>query len=428
MIKITLLLVIIFTLFFAINIYSQQVLDKIVAIVDDDIILQSDLIQFSLNLAFQMRIDPRIETQKFEKLQQQVLENIINQKILLAKAEEDTVEVSEREVDNVLDSQINKMIEQLGSVEKLEEYLGAPLKKIKRDFRDEVRDNLKVESLKAQKIQKIQISRREVEHFYKTMKDSLPDLKETVDISHILLEIKPGVKAEKEARRRIQEIAEKLKQGADFVELAKKYSEDQGSKSRGGELGFFQRGEFIKEFEEVAFSLQPGELSDIVQTEHGFHIIQMIERRGEKINVRHILIRLAITRDDELAAKQKINEIRRLLDDPQNDFAQLAQKYSDDETSKEQGGHLGQFAVEELQEKEFKKVIATLKEGEISQPFKTRFGWHILKLNSRQEARKLSIDEDWEQIEKWALNIKQQKQLNKWLGELKKETFIDIKK
>jgi len=428
MLKRILKFLIAFNCLFIINIYPQDLIDKIVAIVDDDIILNSELMQLSLNLAFQMKVDPRFEQEKYEEIQKQVLDNMINQKIFLAKAEEDTIEANEREVDNVLETQIDRMIEQLGSVEKLEEYMGTSLRKIKRDFRDEVRDNLKVEALKGQYIRKIQISRREVNEFYKSMKDSLPDLKETVDISHILLNVKPGKAAEEEAQKRIKDIAEKLNAGEDFVELAKNYSEDPGSKSRGGELGFFQRGDFVKRFEEVAFSLQSGEISDIVQTEHGFHIIQMIERRGEKINVRHILIRLGATKDDAAVTVEKINEIRTMLDEPEADFAKLAQEYSDDATTKEEGGHLGQFTVDELQEKEFKRIIELLEPEEISLPFKTRFGWHILKLNSREHARKLSIENDWEQIEKWTLNYKQQEELTKWLEKLKKETFIDIKK
>jgi peptidyl-prolyl cis-trans isomerase SurA len=407
---------------------QQEIIDEIVAIVDDDIILRSDLLQYSLNLAFQMEIDPRVDTEKFEDLKQEVLDNMISQKIFLAKAEEDTIEANEREVDNVLDNQINRMIEQLGSVEKLEEYLGSPISKIKRDFRDDVRDNLKVEALKAQYMRKIQISRREVEGFYESMEDSLPELKETADISHILITNKPGEAADRRAKEKINEIKSRLDDGADFVELAKEFSEDPGSKERGGELGYFQRGEFIKEFEEVAFRLEPGEVSEIVKTEHGYHIIQGVDRQGEKINVRHILVRVAATKDDSMESESRVRNIRAMLDEPDADFAEIARKYTDDETSKESGGYLGLFAVEELQEEEFIKVINSLEPGEISEPFQTRFGWHILKLNDKKGAREISIDTDWQQIEKWALSIKQQKEIGEWLEELKKETFIDIKK
>ncbi len=422
------IILLIYMSFSSLGYAQQEIVDKIIAIVDDNIILQSELLQYALNFSFQMKIDPRTEPEKFEVLQKQVLENIINQKIFLAKAEEDTIQVNEREVDNVLNSQVERMIEQLGSVEKLEEYLGAPLNKIKRDFREDVRDNLKVESLKAQYIRKIQISRREVEEFYRTMKDSLPDIQETVDISHILIVNKPGEAAVQKALENIKAVQEKIRTGEDFADLAKRYSEDPGSRTRGGELGFFQRGEFVKEFEEVAFVLQPNEISDVVRTEHGYHIIQMIERQGEKVNVRHILVRVEATKEDALVSDKKIYEIYTLLSDSSQDFGELAKQFSDDETTKNEKGYLGQFAVDELQEKEFKKALENLEPGEISQPFKTRFGWHILKLNDRKEARTLSIENDWEQIEKWALTYKQQDDLNSWLEKLKKDTFVDIKK
>jgi len=184
---------------FTSNLMAQQVLDKIVAIVEDDIILASELTQFSLNLAFQLGIDPRKNPDKFVQLQKETLQNLINQKILLAKAEEDSIEVDERQVDNVLEEQINAMIQRVGSEAEVEKQLGMPINKIKRKFREDVRNNLKVEMLRNKKYQEIKITRREVEEFYQTMKDSLPELKETVDISHILLTVKPGASAEKEA-------------------------------------------------------------------------------------------------------------------------------------------------------------------------------------------------------------------------------------
>lgn len=406
---------------------GQQVVDKIVAIVDDDIILQSELLQYSLNLAFQLKVDPRVDQQRFEELQSDILNNMINQKIFLTKAEEDTIEVNEREVDNMLEQQITHMVSQIGSEAKLEEYMGAPIHKIKRDFRDDVRDNLKVESLKAQFIRGVQITRREVNEFYDTMKDSLPNFKETVDISHILITEKPSDAADQKAVATAMELRTRLISGEDFVELAKLYSEDPGSRERGGELGFFTRGEFIKEFEEAAFNLKPDEISNVVKTEHGYHIIKLIDRQGEKINVRHILIKLYATEQDAEAVRNHAATVREMLADSAADFAALAKQFSDDATTRDQGGHLGQFAVEELQEKEFIKIINQLDEGEISEPFKTRFGWHILKLNSRQEAREISLKQDWEQIQRWALNMKQQRELETWLEKLKKQTFIDIK-
>jgi peptidyl-prolyl cis-trans isomerase SurA len=415
-------------LFFGFNyVLAQQVLDKVIAVVENEAILRSELTQYALNIAFQYRIDPRREPEKFQQLQNETLQNLINQKILLAKAEEDSIEVEERQVDSVLEEQINRMIEQVGSAQKLEEQMGMSINKLKRNFRDDVRKNLRVEKLQQTKFNLIKITRREVEEFYNSAKDSLPELKETVDISHILINVEAGQASEQEAREKIAGYLQQVKSGADFAELCRKYSEDPGSAARGGEIGFMERGDFVPEFEEVAFLLEPGQISDIVKTRFGFHIIQCIERKGDKINVRHLLIRLEPTNIDEEETEKKAKDIRALLDNPENNFETIAKQYSDDETTSEQGGHLGLFEVENLQEQEFKAVIDTLKPGEISQPFKTKFGWHILKLNSKQEPRPITIEKDWDKLEAFALNLKRQKEFQKWLDEIKKDVYVEIK-
>jgi len=416
-----------FVLWLVPQLMGQQVIDKVVAVVEDEIILQSELTQYALNLAFQMRIDPRREAEKFEQLQQQTLQNLINQKILLAKAEEDSIIVEERKVDTVLEEQINRMIQQVGSEEKLQEQLGMSISKLKRNFREDVRKNLMVEQLQQTKFNKIKITRREVEEFYHSMKDSLPELKETVDISHILTNVKAGDVSEQKAREKITALLQQVKSGADFADLCRKYSEDPGSAARGGEIGFMERGDFVPEFEEVAFLLEPGQISEIVKSRFGFHIIECLERKGDKINVRHLLIRLEPTDVDEEDTEKKARDIRALLDNTENDFETIAKQYSDDETTRQQGGHLGLFEVENLQEQEFRSVIDTLTPGEISQPFKTKFGWHILKLNSKQEPRPISLDKDWERIEAYALNMKRQRYFQNWLEEIKKDVYVDIK-
>ncbi len=409
------------------NVISQQLLDKVVAVVENEVILQSELRQYALNIAFQMRIDPRREPERFEQLERETLQNLINQKILLAKAEEDSIQVEDRQVDSVLEEQINRMIQQVGSEQKLEEQLGMSISKLKRNFREEVRKNLRVEKLQQTKFAEIKITRREVEELYQAMKDSLPELKETVDISHILVSVKPGNTSEQRARERIAELLSRVKAGEDFADLCRRYSEDPGSAARGGEIGFMERGDFVPEFEEVAFLLEPGQFSDIVKSRYGFHIIQCLDRKGDKINVRHLLIRLEPTNVDEVETEKKAQEIRAMLNSPANEFEKLTKQYSDDESTREQGGHLGLFETENLQLPEFKAVIDTLKPGEISQPFKTKYGWHILKLNSKQEPRPIDLRTDWERIEAYALNIKRQKQFQKWLEEIKKDVYVEVK-
>ena len=410
-------------------VHPQQILDQAVAIVNDDVILESEVTQGAYVLAMRLGIDPTKDPEKLSALRKEVMDNLIVQKVLLTRADEETVKVEDRQVESVLDEQMKTMVQQLGSEEKVEEYFGTPIKKLRRDYRDEIKNNLKVKNLRDQKVMGIKISRREAEEFFQTMKDSLPEYKESVDISHILLEIKPGEKAKNEALARITEILNRIKTGEDFADLAKRYSEDPGSAPKGGELGFLQRGDFMREFEEAAFALEPGQISDVVQTSLGYHIIQLIERRGEKINVRHILIRLTATEQDAQTALEEITQIHNKIVNGKADFSEMAKKYSNDQSTREEGGHLGWFEVEQLREtsKEFTQVLDTVKVGEVSEPFRTRFGYHILKLNERREGRKLSLSEDWDKIEAMALDLKRQKEFEKWVDRLKKDQYIEIK-
>jgi peptidyl-prolyl cis-trans isomerase SurA len=411
---------------FSYPIQGQEVLDGIVAVVGDKIILRTELLQTTQGFALQMGINPVNQPEELEKLKKDVLQNLINEKVLLLKAKEDTITVEDQQVETALDARIDNLVKQLGSKEKVEAYFGIPIKKIKRDYRDDVREQLTIQTLQQEKLKEVQISRRETEIFFAAMKDSLPKKRPLVKLRHILFQVVPGEGAKNEALARIREIQNSLLNGADFEEMARLYSEDPGTASKGGNLGFVERGTLFQEFEEAAFKLEPGEISDIVETSIGFHLIQMIERRGDKINVRHILIRLSTGKSDETAAYDRAIEIRnRALAD--EDFGELAKTYSDDESSKEEGGDLGWLPVEELQIEAFKNVVDSLKEGEISMPFKTQFGFHIVKLEGRQEEREISLDNDYEQIREWALNAKRQKVLNAWVEELKKDMYIEIK-
>jgi peptidyl-prolyl cis-trans isomerase SurA len=176
----------------------------------------------------------------------------------------------------------------------------------------------------------------------------------------------------------------------------------------------------------VAYALSENEVSDIVQTQFGYHIIKLMERRGEQIRTCHILIRLTPSENDEREVIAELKEIRQKILDGAS-FDSMAVKYSDDENVAEDKGNLGVWEVDNLALPAFKQVVATLQPGEISEPFKTEFGYHILKLNSRQEARSLSLDSDWEQIQQMALNYKIEQEYLKWIQNIKKEIPIEYK-
>ncbi|MDZ7291013.1 MAG: peptidylprolyl isomerase [candidate division KSB1 bacterium] len=405
---------------------AQEVIDRIVAIVDDQIILQSELLQYTYTLAVQMGIDARKEPEKFSQLQQGALESLIAQKVLYNKAKEDSVAVEQRQIDQILEERLKAMVDQLGSEEKVEEYFGQPMRKIRRMLRESVEEGLMVRTLQQRKFREIKISRREVEEFFRAAKDSLPGIKAAVHLSHILLSITPGEAATRAAQAKIDTVLKRVRSGEDFAGLARLYSEDPGSAQKGGELGFIQRGDFVKEFEEAAFALQPGEISGVVRTQFGFHIIQLIDRRGEKINARHILVRLSATGEDERATEAFARQLRDEILSGKISFEDAARKYSTDQTSNEKAGDLGWFESDQLQVPVFREAARTLQPGEISQPLRTQYGFHLVRLNERREPRQFTLEQDWQQLQEMALTHKSEQEFQKWLATLKKQMYIRV--
>jgi peptidyl-prolyl cis-trans isomerase SurA len=241
-----------------------------------------------------------------------------------------------------------------------------------------------------------------------------------------LKQVTPGGSSAEAAQAKIVEIKLKLEQGADFGELAKEYSEDPATAPRGGDLGFIKRGDLVKEFEEVAFSLEPNQVSDIVQTQFGYHIIKLIEKRGEKVHSAHILIQLKPTEEDEKRVANELEEIRQKILDGES-FEKMAEDYSDDENVVNDKGHLGTWEVDKLAIPEIKGVVKNMEVGEISHPFKTSYGYHIVRLNMHNMPRAASLDKDWEQIKNMAMNYKMETEYKKWMAVLKEDIPIEYK-
>lgn len=406
---------------------AQQLADGIAAIVGKEIVLRSEIQQYMQTYIMQNKIQIKPGSPQFQKLKMQTLDRLIEQKLLLAKAEEDTLQVDEQMLDMRLKERMQYMINQTGSEDKLEKAFGSPIKKIKKDTRKVLAEQLLVEQVRAQRLRELKVSRREVENFYKTYKDSLPVVPETIDISHILMQIKPSEDAQQKGLQKAEKILQELKNGANFEELAAKYSDDPASAKRGGDLGTISRGDFVPEFENTAYKLKDGQISDIVQTQFGFHIIQMIERRGEKIHTRHILVRVVPTQEDEQKVIQKLAGIKKEIENGA-DFGAMALKYSDDKNVAKDKGHLGLFEKDRMAIPQFTAVLSKMKPGDISDPFKTDYGYHIVRLNARNEGHKLTLKDDWAKIKEFALNFKMEKEYKSWIEELKKNVPIDIRK
>jgi peptidyl-prolyl cis-trans isomerase SurA len=397
-----------------------QMLDRIVAVVENDLILESELnaqIQF---FAFNNRVDA-----KAPNLREQVLQTMINEKLIVAKAIEDSVTVTDEEVQQQLDAVIQQRIAQAGSEQRLEEAWGMPLSRIKREFRDEMRKNLLAQRLQQQRISGTTIGRHEVEEFYHTYKDSLPRVPEEVELAHVFIKPKATESAKAAARAKLKDLLDSLKAGAQFAALAKQYSQDAGTAPQGGELGFVRRGQFVKEFETAVFALNEGQTSGIVETDRGLHIIQLLERRGDAVHARHLMLRVERDKVSDDATIALLDSLRTVILAGAN-FSELAKKYSEDTETNLVGGNLGELDLEQI-DKAWYATVSPLKAGEISKPERltvgSTYGYHIVWLKKRTPAHTMTLEQDYRRLEQIALNNKRTKDLQAWIDDLRTKIF-----
>ncbi len=407
---------------FAGTAYSQAkpVLDKIAAVVGNEIILKSELDYQVQLVAYQNKLNPDDPA-----LRKRILDAMVDDKLILAQAILDSVTVTDDEVNRQLDNRIQNLIKQVGSQEKVEQMYGMSISKIRSEFRDDMRKQLIIEKEKQDKFGDLKVSPLEVRQFYEEYKDSLQQVPEEVTISHIFMIPKPSGKAREEAYAKAEALLDSLKHGADFAELAKKYSQDPGSAADGGDLGWAKRGQFVPEFEHAVYALKPGEISGIVETQFGFHIIQLIERRGDLVHARHILITIPHLTSDDDSVIAVLDTLREHAMHGAS-FAVLAREYSEDKDTRDLGGDLGTVSIDQL-EPSFLKTVNDLKVGEISKPVKVNvgnsYGYHIVYLRDRIPAHKVSLNENYSRLEKMALNMKQNNAYAKWIDQLKKQVY-----
>lgn len=399
---------------------AQSLIDGIAAIVGSNVILLSDIDQVARMTATQMNLNIYRDTTQFRLLKRNVLNSLIDDNILLEVARIETVEVKDRDVDNALNQQIESIISQTGSQEEAERILGAPLSKIKKDYRPIFKNRMIVEKLRSEKFKDVSVSRQEVESFYRTYKDSIPEIPPSVDFSSILFKVKPGTSEDNLARSTADSLLTLIHNGANFETLAREYSDDVASAKFGGDLGYIKRGAFIKSFEEAAFSLDIGEISPVIKTDFGYHIIQLLDRKGESINVRHILIRPSISQNNILFCRQLADSVRNLIVTNQISFDSAVMKYSDEPNKEISKGRVKHMPKNQIQNREFIEIINSLKIGEISPVFETDLGFHILKLNN-------IFDDTWVTLEKMALEFKKNRLYQEWLLRLRKDIYVETK-
>ncbi len=406
--------------------YAQQVLDRIAAVVGDQIILESELdTQLDLYVS-QMRTGVKSQQER-EQLKKQLLEQMVNDKLLLNAAKKDTlIQVTPKEVDEAVQKQMSSVKSEF-TEEEFKAQLqaeGLTENELRKKYREQIGNQMLIDRLVASKLQKVSVSAKEVRDFYQEYQDSIPDQPEAVKLSHILLEIKTSPETLDSLKSRAERIRALAQKGEDFADLARRYSDDP-SAQQGGDLGFFGRGDMIPKFEETAFSLAPGQISEVIQTEFGYHVIQVEQKTDDRVHARHILILIRPSQQDSLRTEQLADSLYQLLQQG-GDFSELAKQFSDDQESKKMGGELGWYPVAQMTP-EFKQGLENLQVGEVSRPLGSPSGIHLVKLLDKREERKLTLDEDWDAIKDMVRRKKTNELVQQWVQKLRQDIYVDIR-
>ena len=425
----------IFLFFSFIPCYSQEespgvVLDKIISKIDDYIVLKSELESTYLDvLSRGQRLSGNTKCA--------VLKNLITNKLLVAKAEIDSVMVEDSEVNQELDSRMNIIINQVGSEEEIENYYNKTISEFKNELFDDIKQQLVANKMRREILSDISVSPEEVRGFFNNIsKDSIPYFSTQVQVSQIVKIISVGDDQKEKAKLKLIDIRNKLISGENFEILATLNSEDFESAKRGGRIGFVGRGVLQPEYEEASLKLNPGEISMPIETKFGFHLIELIEKRGNMYDTRHILIKPKISDNDIINGKKEMDSLKNLVAIDSLSFEELARKTSDDKFTSSFGGYFTdasggeKILVDELDPVIF-FTIDTMKVGSISPPMQFRMddgtqALRILFYKNKILPHLGNLKEDYQRFRAFALNKKQSEILDNWFEITKSEVFITI--
>ncbi len=422
-----------FTIFsFALSAQEGKTIDGIIAVVGDKILMKSELENQIVSLKSQgIIIDNESKCQ--------IIEELLFQKLMLHHAEIDSVSVTDAQVEGEMTRRLNYFISQIGSEKKLEQFYKKSIQEIKDELRDIVREQLIGQMMQQNITSGVKVTPKEVKAFFDALpEDSIPMINSEIEVAQILINASQSDRVRAEARERLTGIRERILKGEQFSTLAILYSEDEGSAKKGGELGFLGRADLVPEFSAALFKLKNNKtVTEIIETQFGFHIIQMIERRGQKVNSRHILVKIKDDEEQILLAKQKADSVYNLIFTDTLTFGQLALKYStDDKTKKSEGLMVNPqtgtsvFEIDQV-DPQIYYVVEKMKAGEISKPvpaesFDGKKGYRIIKLISKTEPHKASFETDYAKVQEAAMANKNNEATNKWIGIKLGSTYVKI--
>lgn len=416
------------------SMFSQSnVIDEVIAVIGDTPVLLSDV-----EMQYQQAVIQGADYQG--DLKCHIFEQLMIQSLLIEQAKLDSIEVSENMVIMQVDRMINEFINRAGSREKLEEWLNKPLYQIKNDQRVLVRNQMITQEMQRSITSGVKVTPAEIRAFYRTTNtDSLPMVPTQYEIQQIRINPEIDLEEIEAVKARLREFQRQVAEGRDFATLAVLYSEDPGSAARGGELGFMSRAELVPEFAQVAFNMQEaGRVSKIVETEFGFHIIQLIERQGDRANVRHILLKPKPKPAAIEAARLKADSIANLIRNDSVSFEEATLLYSFDKDTKLTGGLMvnpqdnsTKFDIQMIPPA-INRQLEKMDVGDISDPFlmkDERYGkdyYAIIKLKSRVEAHKANLTDDYQLIQTILENKKREELFKKWITDKQRDNYISI--
>jgi peptidyl-prolyl cis-trans isomerase SurA len=414
---------------------SGEIIDQIVAVVGSNIIMHSEI-----EMEYK-QMQKEMEGNIPDSVKCLIIKQKILDLILLNKAELDSVVVNEERVDSELERRIRYFAMQFGSEQKMEEFYGKSIAKIKADNREKIKQSMLTQEMQSKALKDVKISPNDVRKFFNEIpEDSLPFYSAEVEVAQIIIEPKVSPEAKQIALEKIKDLRNRIvNDNENFNTLSLIYSDDKGSATKGGELGFFGRGDMVPEFEAMAFKLKPDSVSKIIETKYGYHIMKLIDRKGERINVRHILIRPTIFRSDIQKTRELLDSIVWQIKIDSMKFEEAAKKYSTDDRTKGRGGFITEeqtgstrVPIDELERNIF-FTVDKLKVGEISEPELITLdgpdrtqAWRVLYLKSETKPHRANLKDDYQKFQSIAMQRKQAKALDDYIERARKSTYIRV--
>lgn len=421
------------TLFFTTKLAAQdKVVDQIVAVVGGNIVLKSDIEK--------MYMDQQAQGVTSDgDMKCEILENYLIDKLLVAEAELDTlIEVTDSQVNQQMDGQIQNYVAHFGSERAVENFFKKPIADIRSEMRLVIRDHLMSSQMRNKIVQDITVTPSEVRQFYRNLSsDEIPTIPTQYEYAQITMRPEISLEEENRVKAELREIKRRIEEGSSFAAMAVMYSEGP-SANNGGEIGYLGRAQLDPEYAAAAFNLKGDRISNVVKSEFGYHIIQLIDRRADRVNTRHILMTPKVSVEAKELAINRLDSLANLIRKEELSFAQAAARFSTDKNTRNNGGLAinqntlsSKFTVEEL-EGNISRVLSNLRIGEISDPFETvdpesrQSVYKIVKLMNKVEAHKANLQNDYQYLADMFLVQKREKALEKWIANRQAQTYIRI--